>query len=123
MRRRNRGESLSRSSARGLPDWSEFWSSRHREFRADAGEARLAGRDRMIDLRTTTLPDQMAAFGISGRARQGIARLFMTHSPIDERIARLKAVEPLVAPRARTIGVSPRAGAVIFERKSRGCDD
>jgi heat shock protein HtpX len=33
----------------------------------------------------------MAAFGISGKTRGGVARLFMTHPPIDERIARLKA--------------------------------
>jgi heat shock protein HtpX len=76
-----------------------FWFSRRREFRADAGGARLAGRDRMVGalerLKTsygqTTLPDRMAAFGISGKTSRGLTRLFMTHPPIDERIARLKA--------------------------------
>ena len=36
------------------------------------------------------LPDQLAAFGVSGVARSGIARLFMTHPPLEERIAALK---------------------------------
>jgi heat shock protein HtpX len=75
-----------------------FWFSRRREFRADAGGARLAGRERMVaalerlkaTAGLTALPDRMAAFGISGSAGRGIRRLFMTHPPIDERIARLK---------------------------------
>jgi len=36
------------------------------------------------------LPDQMAAFGISGVTRRGLMRLFMTHPPIEERIERLR---------------------------------
>jgi heat shock protein HtpX len=71
--------------------------SRQREFRADAGGARLAGRQKMIDaLRrlkeasSEPLPDQLAAFGISGGARGGIIRLFATHPPLDERIAALR---------------------------------
>ncbi len=75
-----------------------FWFSRQREFRADAGGARLAGRDRMVAalerLRRTAaqphLPDQMAAFGISGTIGTGLKRLFMTHPPLEERIAALK---------------------------------
>jgi len=75
-----------------------FWFSRRREFRADAGGARLAGRERMIGaldrLRASygrePLPDQMAAFGISGATRRGLMRLFMTHPPIEERIKRLR---------------------------------
>ena len=75
-----------------------FWFSRRREFRADAGGARLAGRERMIGaldrLRQasgqTPLPDQMAAFGISGSTRRGLMRLFMTHPPLEERIERLR---------------------------------
>jgi heat shock protein HtpX len=38
------------------------------------------------------LPDQLKAFGVSGIARSGIARLFMTHPPLDERIAALKQI-------------------------------
>lgn len=75
-----------------------FWFSRQREFRADAGGARLASRERMVAalerLRRTAaqphLPDQMAAFGISGTVGQGLKRLFMTHPPLEERIAALK---------------------------------
>jgi heat shock protein HtpX len=75
-----------------------MWFSRHREFRADHGGARLAGRAKMIaalerlaGARTAPLPDQMAAFGISGTLGHGLKRLFMTHPPLEERIAALKA--------------------------------
>jgi heat shock protein HtpX len=76
-----------------------FWFSRQREFRADTGGARLAGKQHMIAalerLKMTDdqphLPDQMRAFGISGRTRIGLSRLFVTHPPLDERIAALKA--------------------------------
>ncbi len=75
-----------------------LWFSRQREFRADAGAARLSGRDKMIAalqrLRAAhepaPLPDKMAAFGISGGAAAGLKRLFMTHPPLDERIAALR---------------------------------
>jgi heat shock protein HtpX len=75
-----------------------FWFSRQREFRADAGGSRLAGRERMIaalerlkaSYGREPLPDQMAAFGISGSTRRGLMRLFMTHPPIEERIERLR---------------------------------
>jgi heat shock protein HtpX len=78
-----------------------FWFSRRREFRADSGGARLAGRERMIGalerLRPgygrEALPDQLAAFGISGGTRRGLARLFTTHPPIEDRIARLQRGE------------------------------
>jgi heat shock protein HtpX len=36
------------------------------------------------------LPDQMAAFGISGKGGSGLRRLFMTHPPLEERIEVLK---------------------------------
>lgn len=75
-----------------------FWFSRQREFRADAGAARLAGRDKMVAALETLrrnagqphLPDQMAAFGISGAVGGGLKRLFMTHPPLEERIEALK---------------------------------
>jgi heat shock protein HtpX len=75
-----------------------MWFSRQREFRADAGSAGLAGREKMIAAlqrlqKTTThpLPDQMAAFGISGARGSGLRRLFMTHPPLEERIEALRA--------------------------------
>jgi heat shock protein HtpX len=75
-----------------------FWFSRQREFRADAGAAALAGREKMIaaleKLRRTGgqphLPDQMSALVFSGMTGGGLKRLFMTHPPLDERIAALK---------------------------------
>lgn len=74
------------------------WFSRQREFRADAGGARLAGRDKMIAAleglkrahEPSQLPEQMAAFGISGGGR-GLMRFFMSHPPLDQRIAALRA--------------------------------
>jgi len=76
-----------------------MWFSRQREFRADAGGARLAGRERMIGAlerlkqgHNATLPDQLAAFGISGHRAVGFKRLFMTHPPLDERIAALRRI-------------------------------
>jgi len=75
-----------------------FWFSRQREFRADAGAAALAGREKMVaaleKLRRTAgqphLPDQMAAFGISGATGDGLKRLFMTHPSLEERIEALR---------------------------------
>ena len=75
-----------------------FWFSRQREFRADAGAARLSGREKMIaaleklkrNTGQTQLPEQIQAFGISGKKAQGIKRLFMTHPPLEERIEALK---------------------------------
>jgi heat shock protein HtpX len=40
-----------------------------------------------------SLPDKMAAFGISGRRGEGLRRLFMSHPPIEERIAALQAAQ------------------------------
>jgi heat shock protein HtpX len=75
-----------------------MWFSRQREFRADAGGASLAGRGAMIAAlerlqalhRPSQLPQQMAAFGISGNVRRGLTRLFMTHPPLEERIEALR---------------------------------
>ncbi|MGN6323120.1 MAG: protease HtpX [Dyella sp.] len=72
--------------------------SRWREFRADAAGAKLAGRGAMISALQrlqlnhgeSTLPKSMAAFGISGPLAQGLQRLFMSHPPLDERIAALQ---------------------------------
>jgi heat shock protein HtpX len=75
-----------------------MWFSRQREFRADAGGARLAGRNNMIGALEAlkrghqgALPDRMAAFGIAGGVGQGFKKLFMSHPPLDERIATLRA--------------------------------
>jgi len=81
-----------------------MWFSRQREFRADAGGARLAGREKMIAAlqrlqaaheAPSTLPSQMKAFGISGGG--GLSRLFMTHPPLEERIDTLRAGAPQIA--------------------------
>jgi heat shock protein HtpX len=73
--------------------------SRWREFRADRAGAQFAGRGAMIsalqrlkgDHGETTLPKAMAAFGISGGMAEGLQRLFMSHPPLDERIAALQS--------------------------------
>jgi heat shock protein HtpX len=79
-----------------------MWFSRQREFRADLGGAQLAGRRKMIAAleklklgQTSTqaeaqLPEKIAAFGISGAQKIGLKKLFMTHPPLEERIAALK---------------------------------
>ena len=74
-----------------------MWFSRHREFRADEGGARLAGKYKMIAalkrLRKDTaedLPGEFAAFGISGARPTGLKALFMSHPPLEERIAALE---------------------------------
>jgi heat shock protein HtpX len=73
--------------------------SRWREFRADAGGARLAGRAAMIGAlerlqaaHDDPLPSQMAALGIAGGEGGGLRRLFLSHPPIAERIAALRAL-------------------------------
>jgi len=76
-----------------------LWFSRRREFRADAGGAQLAGRQKMIGAlerlklnhEQSQLPDQVKAFGISGHTGLGVQRLFMSHPPLEERIAALRA--------------------------------
>ena len=75
-----------------------MWFSRHREFRADAGGAQLAGRPKMIaaleklgqTYGASTLPSSIRAFGISGGVAHGLRKLFMTHPPLAERIQRLR---------------------------------
>ena len=76
-----------------------MWVSRLREFRADAGSAKLVGRQPMINALQrleqnipSQLPKEMKAFGISGDKGSGLARLFMSHPPISERIAALQKI-------------------------------
>src|SRR5690606_13056120 len=73
--------------------------SRYREFRADAGGARLAGRQNMISAlealrrsqdQSQGLPEAMRAFGINGGRSGGFKRLFMSHPPLEERIKALQ---------------------------------
>ena len=77
------------------------WFSRQREYRADAGAAYLVGSDKMVaalqrlaKMSTTPLPDQMQAMGIAGD-KMTLSGLFMTHPPIEKRIAALKQ-QPVV---------------------------
>lgn len=75
-----------------------MWFSRRREFRADAGGASLAGRQKMIaalerlqaNHRPSTLPAQVEAFGIAGGIGHGLKKLFLSHPPMEERIAALR---------------------------------
>jgi heat shock protein HtpX len=74
------------------------WYSRRREFRADRGGADLAGRSSMIDAlqalkrsHGNPMPPQMQAFGINTGKADGFMRLFMSHPPLDERIAALQS--------------------------------
>ncbi|MDO9169260.1 MAG: protease HtpX [Methylobacter sp.] len=72
-----------------------MWFSRYREFKADAGGAKLAGREKMIGAlralqrghEAEDLPGQLAAFGING---SGVSKLFMSHPPLEKRIAALQ---------------------------------
>ena len=78
-----------------LASMLKMWLSRYREFRADEGGANLAGREKMIAAlqalqrahEPEALPGQLAAFGINGG---GTMKLFMTHPPLEERIAALQ---------------------------------
>ena len=76
-----------------------MWFSRRREFKADAGGASLAGRGKMIGALQALqrqhephdLPGEFAAFGISGGLGSGIKKLFMSHPPLEQRIAALQS--------------------------------
>ncbi|NNF15657.1 MAG: protease HtpX [Gammaproteobacteria bacterium] len=74
-----------------------MWFSRYREFRADAGGANLAGRQKMIAALERLkqgpqqdLPGQLAGFGIGG-GKSRFGKLFMSHPPLDERIHALRS--------------------------------
>lgn len=75
-----------------------MYFSRRREFRADLGGADLAGRDNMVsalkrlrDLyEPPVLPEQLSAFGVSGKQATGLKHLFSSHPPLDQRIEALQ---------------------------------
>ncbi|MFT5590296.1 MAG: heat shock protein HtpX [Bradyrhizobium sp.] len=72
------------------------WFSRHREFRADAGSAKLLGSaepmvralQRLAGMTPNALPQSMASMGISDKP--GFMALFSTHPPMEQRIAALR---------------------------------
>ena len=73
-----------------------MWFSRQREFRADSGGAKLAGKQKMIaalqrlgaNKTESQLDGQLTAFGISGK--RAMSELFMSHPPLEKRIQALK---------------------------------
>ncbi|KFN44566.1 protease HtpX [Arenimonas oryziterrae] len=76
-----------------------MWFSRWREFHADAGGARLAGKEKMIAAlerlalnhgQAAALPTAISAFGISGSIARGVQGLFMSHPPLEVRIQKLR---------------------------------
>ncbi|MBF0381518.1 MAG: protease HtpX [Magnetococcales bacterium] len=77
-----------------------MWFSRQREFRADKGGADLAGRQAMISAlerlqqssMPSQLPDEVAAFGLSGKQKGALASMFSSHPPLEQRIAALKQI-------------------------------
>lgn len=76
-----------------------MYFSRRREFAADAGAAKLAGSEKMVAAlqrlqvlhQPSRLPEQMAAFGINGGMAEGFKKLFLSHPPLEERIAALRS--------------------------------
>lgn len=75
------------------------WFSRRREFRADAGGAGLAGKQKMINAlrrlqmaqrQENDMPGELAAFGINGGLKHGMERLLMSHPPLEKRIQALQ---------------------------------
>lgn len=74
------------------------WFSRRREYRADIGGAKLAGKGNMIAAlrrlqmahERTNLPGELAAFGILGEMKGGLQKLLMSHPPLEQRIAALE---------------------------------
>ncbi|HHJ1275762.1 protease HtpX [Proteus mirabilis] len=78
-----------------------MWFSRYREFHADAGSAKLVGREKMIAalqrLKTSYEPQEessMMAFCINGR-NKSFSELFLSHPPLDKRIEALRSGEYL----------------------------
>ncbi|MDO4249009.1 MAG: protease HtpX [Neisseria sp.] len=77
-----------------LASFIVMWFSRQREYRADAGAAKLVGAPKMIAAlqrlkgETSELPKEMTALGIASEAKKD--SLLSTHPSLDNRIARLK---------------------------------
>jgi heat shock protein HtpX len=78
------------------------WFSRYREFRADRGGASLAGTDNMIGAlealqrqSADALPPPLLAFGIRSKTASGLMQLLMSHPPLGQRVAALRASRPL----------------------------
>lgn len=74
-----------------------MWFSRYREFRADEGGAKLAGKHKMIAAlrrlqhqQEAEMPGELAAFGISASAKENFTKLLMSHPPLEQRIAALE---------------------------------
>lgn len=75
-----------------------MWFSRQREYRADEGSANLAGKQKMIaalqrlqgDQQESQLDGQLIAFGINGK--RAMAALFLSHPPLEKRIAALQGL-------------------------------
>ena len=76
-----------------------FWFSRRREYRADIAGAELVNPTAMISAlarlkaeydQPSDMPSEMVAFGISGELKHSMAGLFMSHPPLDQRIAALQ---------------------------------
>lgn len=76
--------------------------SRHREYRADAGAATLAGREKMVAAlkslqryseTPSDTPASLAAFQISTAGKSGLLALISTHPPLERRIARLQEAQ------------------------------
>ncbi len=74
-----------------------MWFSRYREFRADEGGAKLAGKHKMIaalrrlqNQQEAEMPGELAAFGISPSTKQAFSKLMLSHPPLEQRIAALE---------------------------------
>lgn len=79
-----------------LASFITMWYSRHREFYADAGAAKLVGKEKMIAAlerlkmsQESQLEGSMMAFGINGK--RSMTELLMSHPPLDKRIAALRS--------------------------------
>ena len=74
-----------------------MWFSRYREFRADEGGAKLAGKHKMIaalkrlqNQQEVDMPGELVAFGISPSTKGVFTKLLLSHPPLEQRIAALE---------------------------------